>query len=422
MAHSLLTSTAKQKIRQSGEASSAVVHERPSSSDILATILLPAYNEEDALATVLEDLFAIVDDSFEVMVVDDGSHDATAAIAARYPCRLIRHQTNHGKGQAVRTGLNHARGRFVILMDADATYPVDAIPGIVDLLQHNDLVRCVRDGGREHMPLTNRLGNWLFDRLLAILCRLDGADYLSGLYGLRRDVLLDMDLEAEGFDLEVEIGMKARSRGLRTAIMPIHYRERMGEKKLDAWRDGWVILSRVLYLFLVYNPVLTFIVPGLAIMTIATIGAVTLSTSSLVTPYFGLDVHSFILAALGTLAGFQLVTFGLAAALYGVQTGCPPRPWLVWASSARVRLGSAVLGLLLSMCGAIWLVSMGSGWLARGGGNFEGTREIVIAATLLVGGLQLLSAALFISIFAGRLQQAVNGASPVVTFERATTA
>ena len=75
---------------------------------------------------------------------------------------------------------------------------------------------------------------------------------------------------------------------------------------------------------------------------------------------------------------------------------------------ARVRLGSAALGLLLSICGAIWLVSMGSAWLAHGRGSFEGTREIVMAATLLVGGLQLLSAALFISIFAARIQRQVK--------------
>jgi hypothetical protein len=204
--------------------------------------------------------------------------------------------------------------------------------------------------------------------------------------------------------------------------MPIHYRERMGEKKLNAWRDGWRILSRILYLFLAYNPVLTFIVPGLTIMAIATIGAITLSTSALVTPYFGLNVHSFILAALGILAGFQLVVFGIAAALYTVQSGCPARPWMVRVSSARVRLAGAGLGLLLSILGLIWLVSMVSGWLAHGGGDFRQTREIVMAATMLVGGLQLLSAALFISIFAGRLQRTVKQEPPVVAFERATTA
>ena len=88
------------------------------------------------------------------------------------------------------------------------------------------------------MPLTNRIGNFFFDQLLARAYGLDGGDCLSGLYGLHRDKLLAMDIESDGFDLEVEIGIKATAGGLRTASLPIEYHERLGEKKLDAWRDG----------------------------------------------------------------------------------------------------------------------------------------------------------------------------------------
>src|SRR5579872_6061221 len=90
---------------------------------VIATIILPAYNEEAALPAVLHGLFEVVDARYEVIVVDDASSDATAAIAGQYPCRLLRHAHNQGKGAAVRTGLSAARGRFVIIMDADNTYP-----------------------------------------------------------------------------------------------------------------------------------------------------------------------------------------------------------------------------------------------------------------------------------------------------------
>lgn len=370
-----------------------------------ATVILPAYNEAEALPEVLADLFAVVDGCYEVVVVDDGSTDGTAAVAQQFPCRILRHEQNRGKGCAVRTGLEEARGRAVIVMDADASYPAEAIPGMVALLEEKDLVRGVREDGKGHMPLINQVGNVLFDFLLARVHGLEGSDCLSGLYGLRREVLLEMDLEADGFDLEVEIGIKARARDLEVATVPIAYQARIGEKKLDAWRDGWRILNKVLFMLLTHNPFLTFVVPGLVVMGVAVAGAVVLRTRALVTPYFGLDVHSFILASLGVLAGFQLAVFGLAARLYSIETGCRPGPWLVRLSSARLRLGAAGIGLGLFVGAVAWIAHMGHQWLAHGAGDFEGTRELVLAATVLVGGLQLLSAALFVSIFAARIQR-----------------
>lgn len=390
------------------------------SEEVLASVMLPAYNEESALPIVLDDLFAVVDDRFEILVINDGSTDGTVAIAQRYPCRVISHETNQGKGSAVRTGLAYARGQYVIIMDADATYPADAVPAVVEALEENDMVRCIRRDGGDSMPFVNQVGNRIFDFLLSRIHGLEGSDYLSGLYGLHREVLLDMDLEANGFDLEVEIGIKARSRGLSTATMPIVYKERIGEKKLHAWRDGWHILSKVLFMLLMYNPVLTFIGPGLAVMLAAVVGAVVLSERGLVTPYFGLGVHSFILATLGTLAGFQLVVFGLAAKLYGVEIGCRPDPWLVRISSVRVRMGAAGIGLLLALAGVTWIASMGFEWLAQGAGDFEGTRQLVMATTVSVGGMQLTSAALFVSIFAARIQRQASVPYPSKDQSRAS--
>ncbi len=148
---------------------------------------------------------------------------------------------------------------------------------------------------------------------------------------------------------------------------------------------------------------MVFVVPGLFILIIAIVGAAILRETSLVTPYFGLDVHSFIIAALGVLGGFQLVVFGIAASLYSVEVGYKPRQWLVGVTSTPVRLGAAALGLILAFVELIHIAFIAGGWLLQGAGAFSNTREVVSSATILVGGLQLLSAALFISIFAGRI-------------------
>lgn len=220
----------------------------------IATVILPAYNEAAALPTVLMGLLAVLDHGCEIIVVDDASTDATARIAREYPCRLLRHERNRGKGAAVRTGLGAARGRFVVVMDADCTYPAIAVPEMIALSGRYEFVRCVRLAGASHIPPLNRLGNRLFDHVLRALHGLDGVDHLSGLYGLRREAFDALGLTAEGFDLEVEIGIKAHALGLRTISLPIHYDERRGAKKLRAWRDGWTILCRAVALAFYARP------------------------------------------------------------------------------------------------------------------------------------------------------------------------
>ncbi|MDW8325805.1 MAG: glycosyltransferase [Anaerolineales bacterium] len=371
----------------------------------LTTILLPAYNEAAALPTVLAELFSVLGDGYEVIVVDDGSTDGTAAVAQAFPCRVIRHPENRGKGAAVRTGLAQARGENIVVMDADASYPASAIPRIVELLRTHDLVRCNRRRNTASMPPINRLGNWLFDRLLSFSHGLDGSDHLSGLYGLRRETLLRLKLESEGFDIEAEIGIKAHVRGLRVTSFPIEYQPRLGEKKLQPWRDGFLILGRIVVMFLLYNPLLTFVVPGVVLMVLMLGGAFLLGRTAIRTPFFGLDVHSFIIAILGGVASFQLIVFGMAAALYGVEAGYRPARWLLRISSRPIRLSGALLGMLAVIFAAVYIVALISRWLSEGAGLFYATREVVLAATMLVFGMQLLSAALFLSIFAGRLER-----------------
>ena len=198
----------------------------------LATVILPAYNEALALPNVLSDLLSNLDGDFEILVVDDGSTDRTSEVAAQYPCRLLRHPENLGKGAAVRTGLKHASGEYIVIMDADATYPAAPIPHIIEMLcGTSDVVRCIRKQNKGNMPLINRIGNILFNILFTKVARLDGVDHLSGLYGLRKDILCSMQLESDGFDLEAEISMKARTLDLKFGYLPVAYQPRIGIKK-----------------------------------------------------------------------------------------------------------------------------------------------------------------------------------------------
>src|SRR5262249_35516299 len=199
---------------------------------------------------------------------------------------------------------------------------------------------------------------WLFNKLLAISHGLEGTDHLSGLYAMRRSAALRLATEARGFDIETEIGIKARARGLKEAEIPISYLPRVGEKKLSPWADGLRILGRVIVLLVIYNPWVTFIIPGLLLMAISVSGAIVLSNGPVHTSYLGLSIHSFIVAALGVLAAFQLVIFGVAAALYGVEAGQPPPRWLERIVSTRFRLAVAGIGMVVMLASLAKLIQL----------------------------------------------------------------
>ena len=375
----------------------------PETEEIKATVVLPAYNEAAALPSVLKDLHDQLPSDYEVLVVDDGSTDDTALVAERGPCRLIRHRSNRGKGVAIRTGIAEASGDFVVIMDADATYPVSAIEQLVDHLDDHDLVRGSRISTAESMPLVNKVGNWFFNKLFAIAHGLESGDHLSGLYGLRREAFRQLGLEARGFDIETEIGIKAQARGLRVAEFPIEYKPRVGEKKLSPWRDGLRILGRVIVLLLIYKPWVSFILPGMLLLAVSLGVSIALSIGNVHTAYFGLSLNSFIVATLGVIASFQLVIFGLAAALYGIEAGKPPSRALLRLTAQNVRFVVAGIGLLMILGALAKLIQLTIDW--AGSKVFTDTHALVLSTAIGVLGLQILSAVLFISIFSGRLSR-----------------
>jgi glycosyltransferase involved in cell wall biosynthesis len=205
------------------------------------TIIIPAYNEEKGLPVVLDKIFKTIDDSFEVLVVDDGSTDNTVRLAQQFPYRIVSHISNGGKGEAMMTGIREARGENVIFIDADGTYPAETISDIAAYLTEYDYVVASRCRGKQNMPVFNRIGNAIFSSSIRYLFGFKADDPLTGMYGLRKNLLKNMDLESRGFGIEAEISIKAGVMGLRVKELQIEYGERIGEAKLDGLRDGFRI-------------------------------------------------------------------------------------------------------------------------------------------------------------------------------------
>lgn len=206
-----------------------------------ATIIVPAYNEENGLPLVLRDIASIPgSDRYEVMVINDGSTDFTTDIARKYGYRVIRHHTNMGKGAALMSGFARASCDNIVWIDADGSYPASVIPQMVDAMRSGyDGVVCSRNAGRENIPAFNRIGNWLFSVLIRSLHGFPAKDPCTGLYGMQRSILLSMGLTSERFAIEPEISIKAGRMKLKLLEIPVAYTQRLGESKLNSFSAGW---------------------------------------------------------------------------------------------------------------------------------------------------------------------------------------
>jgi hypothetical protein len=380
----------------------------PSQASPVASIIVPAYNEEAGLPVVLDRLFRVIDSSYEVVVVDDGSTDGTATVAQRFPCRVLRHPANLGKGAAVRTGLAAARSDKAVVIDADATYPPEAIPRLVEALSEGDLVLASRAQGRHHIPLFNRIGNGLFRLLLRLLYGSRLRDPLTGLYGARRSLLAAMQLQANGFGLEAEIIIKGTRMAARVVEVPVNYGPRVGEAKLNGPRDGLRILHTVLRMLVLYNPTVLFMVPGMALLgTGAALLALHLSNTLAPAPAGA----GLVLATALCLAGLQAAVFGLSLNLYCVAHRFTRPDWVTRAClKARVPRGLTVAGILALGSGAS-LGGTPSFW-PGGVAGLATPEQVLVASLLAVLSLQLLSSAVYLAVFRAELRTPLPTSGP----------
>ncbi len=213
---------------------------------VTTSIVIPAYDEEKGLPTLLDNVFRSVDGICEVIVVDDGSRDRTSEVACAFTkCSVIKHEANRGKGEALKTGVRHAKGDYVIFIDADNTYPAKAISQIADNLEFSDIVYGARSLGRYRIPLFNRLGNMIFQSMIKYIYGFPGSDYSTGLYGIKKTYLESMNIQASGFAIEPEIAIKASRMRLCVKEVPIEYQPRLGKAKLVGPKAGFEHLMTI---------------------------------------------------------------------------------------------------------------------------------------------------------------------------------
>ncbi|MCD4737798.1 MAG: glycosyltransferase family 2 protein [Anaerolineae bacterium] len=228
------------------------------------SVVIPAYNEEAGIAEIIERTLSIrpalaeIKLGLELLVVDDGSKDRTAEIAAQYPTvRLLRHDPNRGYGAALKTGFHAARGELLGFLDADGTYPPESFPALCQEIFHGAdvVVGSRRSGAESEMPRVRQLGNLLWSSLVSLLSNHRVVDPASGMRVMRRAALTSLYPLPDGLNFTPVMSTRAVHENLTLVEIPMPYKEREGASKLNVVEDGMRFLGTIIWTALSYNPV-----------------------------------------------------------------------------------------------------------------------------------------------------------------------
>jgi glycosyltransferase involved in cell wall biosynthesis len=227
------------------------------------SIIVPALNEEHAIGTVIEELRAAAP-WHEIIVVDDGSIDATAERATRSGARVVRHPYNKGNGASVKSGIRNATGEYILIIDGDGQHkPQDAVR-LVSRLGLYDLVIGARSAGTQATS-TRRYGNSLLNWLAGYLTDRDIPDLTSGFRAARREHLREfIHLLPNGFSTPTTTTLAFIKAGYNVAFEPVEARQRAGQSKIRLARDGTKFLMIILRIVTIFSPLRIFLPISLA--------------------------------------------------------------------------------------------------------------------------------------------------------------
>jgi glycosyltransferase involved in cell wall biosynthesis len=207
-------------------------------------ILLPARNEEKAIGKVIDSIFKI--GYRNIVVATSGCNDKTARIASEHGA-IVLSNAPVGKGRAINYALKRIEAKKVVMLDSDATYPVNAIPNFIKLLDKCQVVAGTRQLNSSNMPIINRLGNAFITFQARIIYGLPISDLCTGMWGFRGDVVKKLNIKSHGFTLEAELYAFTARNNLSFGQIPIEYYPRIGKKKinrLDHLKIMWYLWSR----------------------------------------------------------------------------------------------------------------------------------------------------------------------------------
>lgn len=377
-------------------------------AEVELSILMPCLNEAETLAVCIDKAQGYLERSGvtgEVLIADNGSTDGSQEIARAHGARVVDVAAK-GYGSAVIGGIHAARGRYVIMGDADDSYDFEHLDGFVENLRRGDeLVMGNRFlGGIEPgamPPLHKYLGNPVLSWVGRVLFRSPIKDFHCGLRGFNRQSMLDLHLQTTGMEFASEMVVKSTLGGSRVSEVPTTLKKdgRSRPPHLRSWRDGW----RHLRFLFIFSPRWLFLWPGTVAFAVGLLGTIFLAFGPITIGGVGLSYLSQIYLAALTVVGYQAVLFAILAKIYAQHEGFRiPRSRSFDRLEKRISLESgALLGVALFVIGLAIAIAQLSGWAASGFGPLEAgdvVRVAIPASLLMMLGAQSVMAGMFLGV------------------------
>lgn len=253
-----------------------LLHHPPSLVAAGVSVVVPAYNEEHGLPPVLQQLQEVMKGASvdcEIIVVDDGSQDQTAAVCAGFDgVTVIRHLENRGYGAALKSGIRSARYDLICITDADGTYPNDRIPELIQQVYADDnhMVVGARRGEQVAIPAIRRPAKWVLGHLANWISGRTIPDINSGLRVFRRDVALRFfRVLPDSFSFTTTITLAMLTNGYRVSYVPINYYARVGKSKIHPIRDTLNFVQLILRIGLFFAPLKIFLSLSMILLLLA---------------------------------------------------------------------------------------------------------------------------------------------------------
>jgi glycosyltransferase involved in cell wall biosynthesis len=378
--------------------------------EVEVSVVMPCLNEAETLSTcIAKAQRALAEQGVrgEIVVADNGSTDGSQDIARTMGARVI-HVSGRGYGNALKGGIAAARGKFIIMGDADNSYDFLEIPKFIENLRLGyDLVQGCRlpsGGGTVEPGAMPRLHRWWGNPMFSGMARgmfwTQVHDVYCGLRGFTKAMYETLDLQCSGMEFATEMIIKSSLQNARTIEVPITLHpdgRKAHAPHLRTFRDGW----RTLRFFLMYSPRWLFLYPGLALVALGCVGyAVAMPGAEIRGIHF--DAHTLLFSSLAILLGYQSILFAIFAKTFAIVEGLlPPNARM----NAFHRIVTLERGLIVSvialLAGAVLLGASIFVWRAHNFGNLDYARTmrlVVPGVTLTALGFQTMLSSFFVSI------------------------
>ncbi|MBX7158511.1 MAG: glycosyltransferase family 2 protein [Verrucomicrobiae bacterium] len=271
------------------------------------SILIPAYNEEQSIAKTIQSLLSQMDSRTEIIVINDGSQDKTREIAKNFPVIVLENESNQGYGASLKKGLLQARYDWILIADADSTYPLEDIPKLLEDKEKYAMVVGARTGKVVQVPLLRRPGKWLITRLAEYLSGRKIPDLNSGFRVFQKEIAMRFfTLFPDGFSFTTTITLALLTNHYPVKFVPINYHKRVGNSSIHPIRDFINFTILIIRICAYFKPLNVFMPPALLLIFLGLIKGYI--------DYTG-QGHLGLLSITMALTGIQMIFIGLLADL-----------------------------------------------------------------------------------------------------------